>query len=84
MDPNVLIQNDLLFGNILLELIPHPVGKLGTVLNFLTIFCHYLAGIPVFIILLPILYFFYNQRFGIQMAMAILSLACQGTSMSSL
>jgi membrane-associated phospholipid phosphatase len=72
MDPNVLIQNDLLFSNLLIEIIPHPTGIFGHVLNYLTIFCHYMAGIPVFIVLLPILYFFYNQRFGTKMGIAIM------------
>ena len=73
MEAEVLIQNEILFGNLLLEMIPHPNGFLGNLLNILTIICHYLAGITTFVVMIPFIYFFYNSRFGIKMAVAVLS-----------
>ena len=73
MESDVLFQNEFLFGNTLLEWIPHPAGFLGNLLNILTIICHYFGGITVFIVSLPIFYFFYNSRFGIKLCMAVLS-----------
>jgi len=73
MESDGFFQNQYLFGNFVIESIPHPTGFLGNLLNILAIICHYFAGVTTFVILIPILYFFYNNRFGVKMAVAILS-----------
>jgi membrane-associated phospholipid phosphatase len=73
MESEGFFQNQYLFGNIILEMIPHPNGFLGNLLNILTIICHYLAGISTFVLLIPIIYFFYNRKLGIKLAIAVLS-----------
>lgn len=66
-------QNQLLFGNSILEDIPHPSGLSGYLLNVLTIISHYFASTTFFVLLIPLIYFFYNSRFGIKMAIAVVS-----------
>jgi membrane-associated phospholipid phosphatase len=74
MEPNhVLIQNEILFGNIFLESIPHPDGFLGQLLIFLSKICHILGGVNFFVIVLPFLFLTYNKIFGIQLGIALLS-----------
>lgn len=73
MESEVLFPNEFLFGNTLLELIPHPMGFWGNLLIYLTLISHYFAGITAFIISLPIFYFFYNSRFGIKLCVAVVS-----------
>lgn len=70
---DVLINNDYLFGNIILEAIPHPGGYLGFILRFFSIVCHYFSSVTFFVISIPLFYFFYNSRFGIKLAFAVIS-----------
>jgi len=73
MESEVLFNNDYLFGNLILEAIPHPGGYLGYILRFFSIVCHYFSGITVFVIAIPLFYFFYSSRFGIKLAFAVIS-----------
>jgi len=73
MEIQVPFENEYLFGNTFLEFIPHPTNWIGDVLDLLTIVCHYLGGITFFVILLPILYLFYDRRFASYLAYAVFS-----------
>lgn len=69
----VPFQNEYLFGNVLLEAIPHPENFLGTILNIMTLVCHYMGGITFFVFSLPIVYLFYSRKFGSLLAYALFS-----------
>jgi membrane-associated phospholipid phosphatase len=73
VNPKPPFQNDYIFGNLFLESIPHPQGMFGDLLNYFTILCHYMGGITFFLILVPILYFYYQKQFAIKIAAAILT-----------
>ncbi len=73
METEVLFYNEYLFGNTLLEAIPHPGGYLGFILRILSIVCHNFSSITAFVIAIPLFYFFYNSRFGIKLAVAVIS-----------
>lgn len=69
----VPFENEYLFGNILLEAIPHPTHFLGTIFNAITLVCHYMGGITFFVFSLPIIYLFYSRKFGNLLAYALFS-----------
>ncbi len=69
----VPLENEYLFGNFLLEAIPHPNNWIGTILNIITLICHYMGGITFFVFSLPIVYLFYSRRFGNLLAYALFS-----------
>lgn len=73
MEQHVLFENDFLFGNIILEAIPHPSNWIGEFLKYSSILCHVLGGDKFFIFLLPFVYLSYNRIFGIKLAIALLS-----------
>jgi membrane-associated phospholipid phosphatase len=73
MEPKVPFENQYLFGNTFLEALPHPNNWIGDLFNFITLACHYMGGVPFFIVVLPILYFFYNRRFAVLVAIALFS-----------
>ena len=70
---SVLVDNQYLFGNIILEAIPHPNGILGVVLQWASVLCHYLGGSLFFVVALPFLYILYDRRFGIKLVFALLA-----------
>ncbi|MDX1958628.1 MAG: phosphatase PAP2 family protein [Leptospiraceae bacterium] len=73
MEPRVPFENEILFGNKFLESIPHPTGFLGDLINLIVIICHYLGAIGFFFALIPFTFYFYNRRFGVKLAVAVIS-----------
>ncbi len=72
MEQHVLFENDFLFGNLFLELIPHPTNWVGEFLKYSSILCHILGGDKFFVFLLPFIYLCYNRILGIKLAIALL------------
>jgi membrane-associated phospholipid phosphatase len=73
MDFKPPIDNAYLFGNIILETIPHPDNIIGLLLNILTIICHYAGGISFWVVALPLAYLFLDRKFSIKVALALFS-----------
>ncbi|MCB1178844.1 MAG: phosphatase PAP2 family protein, partial [Leptospiraceae bacterium] len=73
MDFKPPINNDYLFGNIILEAIPHPDNFLGTIIDYLSVVCHIAGGIPFWVGVLTISYLFFNRLFCIKIALALFS-----------
>ncbi len=73
MDFKPPIDNEYLFGNIILEAIPHPENIIGSLLKTLTIICHYAGGISFWVVALPLAYLFLDRKFSIKIAMALFS-----------
>lgn len=67
-----IFSNEYLFGNIILEEIPHPEGFLGTTLSFLSFLCHYIGSASFFAIVLPILYLCFDRKLGIKLGVGLL------------
>ena len=66
-------QNDYIFGNSLLEAIPHPDGILGSILYGLSVAAHFSGGPNFFTLFMPFILYFYSMRFGWKLMIAICS-----------
>lgn len=73
MEYKTLLNNEILFGNSILEWIPHPEGIFGSIFKAISVFCHYTGGITFFVFLLPFVYLCYSKKLGIKLGVAILS-----------
>lgn len=73
MKQQVLFENSYLFGNKILEAIPHPDGILGSLFDYISIICHLLGGTTFFIFLIPFIYIAYKKELGVKLLIAVLS-----------
>lgn len=73
MEHTVLYDNNYLFGNLIIEGIPHPAGIIGLILKYLSVVCHFAGGTIFFVVLLPFIYICYDKRFGIKLGFALLT-----------
>ena len=72
---HVLFENGYLFGNLLLEAIPHPSGLMGEIFRWLSTLCHFMGGANFFVVMLPFIYFCYDKKLGVKLGIALLSTA---------
>ncbi|MCB1189439.1 MAG: phosphatase PAP2 family protein [Leptospiraceae bacterium] len=72
MDAYSVFSDNYLFGNGLLEKIPHPEGFLGGVFNILSFICHFMGGATFFAIFLPFLYLCFDRTLALKIGIGLL------------